>query len=162
MKSQFLAIDKDRLDEEWLEQPSKYFIYAQRLADAKRVYDNASNKESTTYAMLSSKVRANPKKYFGSTNKPTEGAINAKVVRLTAYREAQQEKIDAKYDVDVLQAACTALEHRRRALTDLVQLHLSSYFAESKPKGKGMRDMADDAIMRNVVKRTHREDREDS
>jgi len=129
--SAFLDIDPMRLDEEWLKQPKLYFEWATKLADTRREQDNAKIQLDLAIAQTDSRIRRKPDQ-FGLPEKPTESAINAKVGLADSVQEAKQALLDAKHAVDVAQAAVTALEHRKRALTELVELHSSNYFAEPK------------------------------
>ena len=160
MNKSFLAIDPLRLDEEWLNQPLLYFKYAERLAEARRVQDNASASFDAIYATLSNKIR---RRLLKKKLKLTEGAIEISIQMQPEYKEAVRTKINSKYDVDILQSAVIALTQRKSALTELVELHLSSYYAEPRAKSSAGGNISADALQRRAAQRTigkkrHRED----
>lgn len=129
--SAFLDIDPMRLDEEWLKQPKLYFEWATKLADARQEMDNAKTQIDIVRATADRKIRRHPDR-FGLPEKPTESSISAKVNLDEAVQEANAAYNEARHTVDIAQAAVTALEHRKRALTMLVELHSSNYYAEPK------------------------------
>lgn len=125
-----IQIDKDNLDEEWIEQPRRYFRWAADLADAKRDADTAANNAKLVYAEVEKAVRASPEQY--GIAKLTESSVEAAVVSSPAYREAQAVLLEKRHQADVLAAAVAALEHRKKALEKLVELFLANYW--SRPK----------------------------
>lgn len=153
MSKSFLAIDKLRLDDEWLGQPQLYFTYAEKLAEARRVLDNASAEVDAVWAELDSKIRRKPAKY-GFDSKPTEGAIGSKIQRISSYKEVLRRKIDAKFEVDINQAAVIALEHRKRALTELVELQLSAYYSAPVARSEGAKHIVESSRQKKLAKRT--------
>lgn len=153
MDKSFLAIDKHNLDQEWLGQPLLYMEYAEKLAEARRQYDNASSAANAVYAELSRKIRSDPDDY-GFDTKPTEAAISAKIEGMGKFKKASRLKADAKYEVDLYQAAVIALEHRKRALTELVELHMSNYFSEPRAKKSEFSDKVSDSLQDRMSKRT--------
>ena len=48
------------------------------------------------------------------------------------YKKANEEFLNAKYEVDVAQAAVVAMSQRKDALENLVRLHGQQYFAGPK------------------------------
>lgn len=146
----FLKINALALDKEWLEQPPLYYEYATKLADARRAYDKAQAELSLTTAELSQAIRKEPSKFGLDKEKPTEGSINATLQTRPKYREAAENVADARHDMDINQAAVTALEHRKRALTMLVELHGQNYFSSPKVAGNdALRELSRDAGKRD-------------
>jgi hypothetical protein len=127
----FLDIDKMQLDKEWLGQPALYFEYSQRLADARRDYDQASSALSVVAAEINAKIRKDPTA-FDLPEKTTEASINAAVTVRPRYIAAQKVVQEKRHHMDIMQGAVTALEHRKRALTMLVSLHAQNYFSDPK------------------------------
>lgn len=136
MKTDFLAIDELRLDQECIKQPQLYFTYAQQAADARRELDECKSVLDVASAELSKEIRKNPTKY-GLNDKPTEASINSTISLQKRYREAHDAIVDASHRVAVLGAAVTALEHRKRALTLLVNLKGQEFYSEPKVSEKG-------------------------
>ena len=117
-------INEHQLDREWVGQPALVHRYHLELADAQRTLATIKADVEVTKAELDKVIRETSEK------KPTESAITNMVLTAPEYREAMAAMIDAKHACDVLQAACTALEHKKRALENLVRLHLSDYYGE--------------------------------
>lgn len=123
-----LKIDKLRLDEEWLDQPRLYGVWALKLSNAKAELEQAKAALEVTHAELDKEVRADPTEY--EIGKATEGAIKSLIPTLKGYRKALNELNLAKHKVDVLQVVVNALEHRKRALEKLVDLQGREYWSE--------------------------------
>ena len=127
----FFVINQGRLDEEWLGQPKAFYRYALRLADAKADLERAKADRDVTAAEVDQEIRANPAA-FGLGDKQTEAAIkNAGAVEVRIIK-ANKAIIKAKHEVDILQAAVDAMDHRKKALENLVHLFGMNYFAEPK------------------------------
>ena len=122
MDKSFLKIDPFALDKEWLNQPSLYMDMAEKAANARKDYDEAKRELDLVEAALFAKVRKSPLKY-DLPEKPTEGACRSHVLTMPAYSDAFKEVVEAKHRLDIYSAAVVALEHRKRALTLLVELH---------------------------------------
>ena len=124
------SIDKNRLDDEWLDQPRRYFRYAAELADARRRLDEAKAEQDITKAEVEMTIRGNPEK-FGLA-KVTEAAVTATVLMQGTYQKAFSTTLKAKHDVDILSAATVALDHRKKSLENLVHLWAADYFSSPK------------------------------
>jgi len=120
-------LDKHRLDDEWIEQPRAFREMAEKLADARRDMAQAKAQFELVEAELSLAVRKRPEDF--GLEKTTESSIGSMVIVQKKYKEAQQDYIDAKHQVDVLEAGVNALDHRKKALENLVQLQARDYFA---------------------------------
>ena len=133
-----LDIDKTRLDEEWVNQPRQFAILAQKLADAKREIERCKAALELTEAELSRSIRKNPSKY--DIGKITEGAIR-EVITIRTQSEIH-DLIEARHTADELQAVVNAMDHRKRALQDLVYLFGMDYHAEPKtPRDMDLSDV---------------------
>ena len=127
----FFAIDQGRLDEEWLNQPKTFYRYALKLADVKVELERTKAERDVTAAEVDQEIRANPGG-FGLGDKQTEPAIkNAGIVE-PRNMKANRAIIRAKHAVDIVQAAVDAMEHRKKALENLVHLFGMNYYAEPK------------------------------
>ena len=146
----FLDIDEHRLDEEWIEQPKLYGLWARRAAASRRKMDEAKADLELVQAELDLEVRSNPEKF--DLSKVTENVVKSAILQDTRYVGAQKKVNDARYDYDVAQAAVSALEHRKYALQNLVSLFLSSYYAEPKSP-KGRKDELEEMTKQNVRRR---------
>lgn len=143
----FLAIDELRLDRECQNQPSLYLEHSRKLADARREYDDACAEYDVIVAETSRAVRANPGRYK-LQDKPTEASIKEAVLLDDAVKDADKEKRVTKHAVDIRQGVVTALEHRKRALTLMVELRGQDYFSSPKVSGEGKKAVDDESKSR--------------
>lgn len=132
-KSDFTP-DKDNLDEEWVRQPELYHEYATQLADARLEQSEAQNKLEIVTANLDAEIRSDPESY--GLAKITDAVVKATIPSQPEHKKATQKVQKARHRVDVLQAAVAALDHKKKALENLVYLHGQNYF--SSPHAKGM------------------------
>jgi len=147
--SEDLAIDPHALDEEWLRQPVLYAQYSSLLSDAQKTRDYIKEKLEVKRSELDKDIRQNPEKY--GVPKITESVVANTILSLDDYRKVGQEVIEATYEYNMLQNAINALEHKKRALENLVRLWLGSYFSgpiepRDIPGGKRIIDIARDKI----------------
>jgi len=136
-----LEIDLLRLDEEWQGQPKMRHYFGCKLADAQFAMDEAKDGLNVIKAEMDAAIRADPAAY--GLAKATESAIAGAVVRTELCVKAMKKANQAKHSLNILQAAVDGLEHRKRALTKLVELHGQDYFATpTMPPGLKNRDSA--------------------
>jgi len=125
-----IEIDPERLDEGWLEQAPMYLGYARAMAGARQDVDRARQTLLVITAKAEMEIRAAPENY--GISKVTESAIKSALVLDGNVGNAETTVLDLTYKVSVLTAILTALDHRKKALSDLVQLHITEYSYESK------------------------------
>lgn len=142
-----VSIDPDNLDRECVRLPSLYLQYAQLAAEAKRDVNELSNLLEVTEAEVSAKIRAHPENY--KIEKVTEAAIKAAIITHPEIRRAEQVLLKAKHKLDIHQAAVSALEHKKRSLTLLVELHGMSYYSNPKISERG-RDAVHDITKKKI------------
>ena len=135
MKTDFLQIDELALDKECIRQPSLYFEFAEKVANARQAYDIASNEAKVEEAEVERDIRSAPEKH--GLEKVTEASIKAAVACSKEVRLAQEHLIDLKHTLEIYQAAVFALEHKKRALTLLVNLRGQEYYAEPRTTAAG-------------------------
>lgn len=151
----FLAIDEATLDREWVEQPRLFFKYARRLADAQQARDDAAAELDLVKANLELEIREDFKPY--GLKKVTDSGVKAIIPKQPEYQNALKELNECKRAVGVLQAAVTALEHRKRALEKLVDLVSMDYFATPRAS-EGTKDAMREVVKRSVRRRGQRKD----
>ena len=125
----FFDIDRNRLDEEWVNQPKIFFQYASLLADAQRRESEARAERELVKAEIDLEVRKNLKKYKIDTVKLTESVISGVVQNQPGFIAAQKKRLVRKHKTDILQGAVNDLNHRKSALERLVSLHGQNYFS---------------------------------
>lgn len=130
-ESDFLDIDKNLLDDEWIGQPKRYFKWAVQLEDAREDLDNAKAEFELVKADVDLAIRSDPGKY-SLPEKITEKMVTAAMLTQLEYQDSQEAFYTAKHRVGILQAAVTSLDHRKKALEKLVDLHGQKYFASPR------------------------------
>ncbi len=154
-------IDKNRLDEEWINQPKRFFRWAIDLEGARDVLEDAKAEFDVVKSEIDLAIRSDPEDYEElpkeavEKNKVTEKMVAAVVPMQKEYKEAQQVMFEAKYRVGILQAAVTTLEHRKRALEKLVDLYGQQYFA--KPRASENSKEVMEEVEKQSVRRRRKE-----
>ena len=149
---ELLDIDPNNLDKEWLNQPRFFFRYASELADARRDHESAKAELKVVAAQKSNRFR---KKAAIKGEKTTESQISSLVQSNSDYVLAEQQMIAARHRMDVLDAAVTALEHRKHALENMVRLHGQSYFATPRSSSDN-KDVVENSRKKNIRSRTQK------
>lgn len=128
LSDSFLRVDKYHLDVEWERQPRLYYQWARKAADARLRMSEAKAALEVAEAEVYRAVRAAPV-HYGIDGRVTEDQIRAAVVLQGKYQKAVAALNNAKHEVDVFDAAVSALDHKKRSLEGEVQLFLASYYA---------------------------------
>ena len=123
-----IRIDQDALDVEWLEQPRMVFVYSKNLAFRKRLLEKVTQEIALVKAEIDKEVRQSPE-LFNVNVKLTETVVNNTIIQQKKYVDIYNEYVEAKYEVNIAQAAVNAMEHRKSALENLVRLFGQQYFA---------------------------------
>jgi len=144
-----VQIDELNLDKECIRLPSDYLKYAHLSSDAKRDVETLRAEMDVVEADLAREVRANPTDF--GIEKETEKAIAAAVLSLPKYQKALRALNAAKHQADLAQAVVWALEHKKRSLTLLVELHGMGYFSSPKITERGR-----DAVNEMTKRKTRR------
>lgn len=155
----FVEIDELQLDKEWIGQPRVYLEFAEMCADAQRDWDIAKSELEMVRAELDTAIRSDPESY--GLGKVTEKGVENAIPAQTEYQDAVREVIRAKHKRDVMAAAVTALDHRKKALEKLVDLQLSGYFATPRASAssrEAVEDMGRRNVRRPLQKKTKKED----
>ena len=132
---EILEINKFELDTEWLNQSVMYQEYLELLADARANEIRSKETIKVEKASLAQDVRQTPADY--NFAKVTESIVSEIVESDSNIIEKVHEWIEHKHEVDILESAVKALEHRKTSLENLVKLSLSGYFSEPQLKLEG-------------------------
>lgn len=128
-----INIDRYRLDDEAENQPRLVWKYGKMYCKAQLRLDEAKAKLKVVEADVDEAVRGMPKKFgLNDGKKPTEKAISAAILRSDLYQDALNKMNKAQYRVNLLQKACTTLEHKRSSLNILNNQDERGYFARVK------------------------------
>lgn len=151
-----VTIDENNLDKECIRLPGDYLKWAVRAADLKQELSTASNTVKVSQAEAATRIRNNPAK--SGIDKVTEAAISAAVLQDEDYQEAVTAERNVQHELDLAQAVVWAMEHKKRSLTLLVDLHGMGYFSSAKvsPAGKE----AVEEITKSHVRRRRNQDEE--
>lgn len=147
-----VLIDEHNLDKECLRLPRDYLRFARLSANAKQDVDEGKRQLDLIESQLRHKVRSVPGT-FGLKEKPTESAVSDTVLRQESYQLALTTLNQAKHKAELHQAVVWALEHKKRTLTLLVELHGMGYFSNPKVSKEG-RDAVEELSKRKT--RTNR------
>lgn len=128
----FFEPDLNRLEEEWVRQPKYYFLYAEKLANARSRFDQAKATRDIVVSEADRDIRKSPAVY--GIEKITEDVVKRATVLVAKVQEAEREVLRRKHRMDVLQAVVDALDHRKTSLSKLVDLWLANYFATPASK----------------------------
>jgi len=151
-------IDRSALDEEWAGQSELFYGCAEQLAHARKEYEFKKSQVDLIRAQTALSIRRDPRP--PGIPRLTDKIIEQLVAIDPKVRRAGRMAAEARHAVDILQAAVTALEHRKRALEGLVSLHGQSYF--STPRVKQKTDFADTIEKRAVRRKGIRKKKEEA
>lgn len=125
-------INPHRLDEECVNQPRLRRKYGDLLAEAKRTLARAEKNLEEVKARTDFKIRKNPEAYGLTSERITENMVKVQVLLNKKVQQAEEEAINAQYEVDKLSGDVSAIEHRKTAIQDLTKLRLADYYADPK------------------------------
>jgi hypothetical protein len=123
-----LSIDPLKLDAEWVRHPGHFGVWAKKVVEAQELYDTAKSKFDLVKAELDIAIRSEPAQY--DIQKVTEGSIASTLLIQPEYRAAEKAVIAAKKQLGLCNAAINSLEHKKRAMSLLVELFIHDYYAE--------------------------------
>lgn len=130
-----VEIDSLNLDKECIRLPSDYLKYANYAADIKARVDRLKAELDVIEADLGKQIRTNPADF--DLEKITETAVNGVIITQESYQEQLRELQRARHQHDLAQAVVWAMEHKKRSLTLLVELHGLGYFSNPKLTERG-------------------------
>lgn len=150
-----VSIDEHNLDKECIRLPGDYLKYSTQSANQKWKVDKLKASLSVIQAEAASRIRRRPEKY--GMDKATESGITAAVQMDATYQAAADALIDAQHQLELSQAVVWALEHKKRSLTLLVELHGMGYFSTPKISRQG-KEAVEEMTKSNVRRYTQRRD----
>lgn len=150
-----VQIDELNLDKECIRQPGLVLQWATQAAEKRKDIDEAKAELDVVEADLSRKIRQDCGAY--GLEKVTETAVAGVILLQKSYRTAHQKLLDARYQHELAQAVVSALEHKKRSLTLLVELHGIGYCSSPRLSQKGQQAVQE---MTKKKVRRFREDRD--
>lgn len=125
-----LKINVNDLEKDWTEQASLYMYYSEAYADAIKIRDEDKNKLEIADAQLDFEIRRNWEKHF--EKQPAETAIKNWVIMQEKHQKALAIYLESSHNANLLQGAKTALDHKRKALENLVSLLITGFHSAPK------------------------------
>lgn len=135
-----VKINRFKLAEECEQHSSLYQYYADLLAEAKADIDGEKDRLNIVEAERELVIRADPP----ATSKVTEASIKAMIQSDENVIKQKEDLRMVKIGLYQLEAAVTALEHRKRMLDNLVQLLIAGYYSAPKTERKADTRVADE------------------
>lgn len=126
----FVRINQNELDREWIGQPQKYMEIAEKTVDARAEADALKLRLEELQSRVDIAIRKNPAKY--GLDKITEGGVLSAIKRHPKFIQVSEKLLDAKKHLGLYEQVLSALDHRKKALENLVFLHGQSYFAKPR------------------------------
>lgn len=145
-----VQIDEHRLDRECVRLPGDFLKWAHLAAESKKDVAELENRLEVVYADLSKEIRLKPEDF--QLEKITEAAIKETIRAHPRYQKVTQKLIDCQHHANMAQAVVSALDQKKRALTNLVELHGMGYFANPRVSEEGRQ-----AVNKMTMKRMRRE-----
>jgi len=144
-----MAINRYKLDEECEKQPSLYHFYSLQLAEKRAERDQQKAIVKLKESRKNLYYRENP---VGGS-KATEKMIASMVESDEDLIRAKDKLRMIEKDLYTLEAAESALDSRRKMLSDLVQLFIKSYFGKPEEKRSSIpNDQASSEIKKKMNK----------
>jgi len=137
-----LTIDENNLLNEWKDQAAMMLDYGIQFADAMQARDEAKAKMSVVAAEVERDIRTDPDAF--GLSKVTEAVVASTIVAQPEHKKALKEFNKACHGCLVLQAAVTALAHRKSSLQGMTDLFLRQWYADptSAEQPKELREAA--------------------
>lgn len=126
------GINPLKLDTEWVGHSQMVYNAAAEKATAQKKLGEAKLRSKVVGAKLGQDIRDRPAVY--GIGKATNDAVLECINKHDDFLAAEKEVIAAQYNVDMAEAACNALEHRKRALSLLVELWQHEYYSDPTPR----------------------------
>jgi hypothetical protein len=149
---ELFEIDLNRLEEEWVKQPDFFWRWSKKLTDARYDLAQAEATLSVVDAGLDSDIRSNPEAY--ALEKVTEGAIKSVITLNQKHCDAVRSIDRLQHRVNLLSSYVQAIDHRKRALENAVDLHGQGYFCKPYQKSDKPTEIKSTAAMKRVNERT--------
>jgi hypothetical protein len=143
----YVTINPDALDDEWVHFPSRYMEVIQQSVEARIAADEAKDRFDLARARADDEIRKEPESF--DIPKVTENAIKNAVELHPKVLKAKEAWMHARKEQMILQGAVDAMDAKRKALENIVQLQISGMYAEPKGGGKVQAQMKERVITSN-------------
>jgi len=132
-----MDINKNKLDEEWVRQPTLFMQACEKETMTRSAYDRAKEGVDQLKAELDRQIRESPDSFgvVPGSRGVTEAQVSNTITSCDQYREAMVEMFKLKEAFGIASAEVKALDQRCRALENLTKLYGLQYFG-SEPKSQ--------------------------
>ena len=128
-----VAIDPDKLDEEIFSQPGLYMKFSEIYSEIEKKRERLKNKLVVLEAGLDFRIRSKPEMFgLKSLKSVTESLVKNTIQRQEEVQIINEKIIQANYDLNIVKAAITSLEHKKKMLEKAVDLYNGQYFSPIK------------------------------
>lgn len=158
-----LDINEFELDKECIRLPSQYGQAAWQAGETLRDIGEAKADLEVLEAEIHLKVRQNPGAY-GITEKLTEGSIKEVTAINPKIRDLSKKLRALEHKLEMENVLVKAIDKKRSALGNLVDLHCAGYHSTVKPSGEGkavLKKISSDRVSRPIPWKGKKQDRED-
>lgn len=152
-----VKIDPNSLEQCLVEQAELYAKWATAWATAVKERRRAKEARAIVHAELEKKARAKWE-ILGFPKQPTDQMVSNWIPSQDEYKEANFYFIEAEFKANVLEGAKWAFDHRSKALSELVKLFLSGYYADEKMVDKEARTLLEDIRTDNRLRDLNKND----
>lgn len=153
MDDDFVNIDREKLDQEWVKQPRLALTVGEAEMEAAYELDQCKVRLDFVESELYLAIRNTPSE-FNLQDKPSEATIKAAITTHIRYQEALQNVNEARYKSKMYSVRTSAVEHKKRALEKLVDLEWMHYNSEPKASSINGREFAEQAAKKEFYKAT--------
>ena len=122
------TIDKARLDVEWESVSVRSFSMHKLAAKTQLLLDDIKRQMEVARAKVDSEIRRDPINNGFPSGKTTENGIESAIVLDSKIQELASQINDARYRVNLAEAAVEAISTKKKALDGLTQLHSTNYY----------------------------------
>jgi hypothetical protein len=140
-----IKINKFKLAEECEQHASKYWYWANKLAEAKNDLGDSEDALKLISAQVDSDYRENWNE--SEWGKKTDSAVAGRVLADEKVRDAKEKLIKNQHNVNTLVAAVSAMDHRKGMLDNEVKLLIGGFY--TSPTG-GKKEKAVDQGERQI------------
>jgi hypothetical protein len=128
---EIIQIDEDDLGTEWAAQPGLMYRWSVKEADARHRHAQLKARLDLTAAELGLAMRLTPADY-NLPPKPSNDLVKEAVIANEDFQRWLKKLNEAKHELDVFAAAVFAVEHKKKALEKMVELHSTNYYSEPR------------------------------
>jgi hypothetical protein len=129
---QMHPVSLNDLEKQWVAHGNKFEEFVFGAAEARRKHSTAKALIKTAKAEAAVQIRNSPSEF--DIEKITEKAVEMAVDLHPVVEKAVREEIQAKYELDLWDAAVETMGERRAVLANLVDLHARGYFSSMSLK----------------------------